>query len=304
MPEGLGRTIRMFLVEGKPTGLINAEVINWTGQVLTGPRSSLVAVLGREEARRPGIYFLLDEAAEAALPTLYIGESDNVAGRIKAHDGQREFGRVAIVTSKDANLTKAHVLYLESRMIELREGIGRVIVANGRASEIRSLPESDRADMEYFVQQLELVLPVIGFDVLRPTRQRIRAKRESAVPESEGLQLVLSPTKHPDLAKAIEDDGEFTVLAGSRALAEGRTVNDYAALREQLIADGRMAPMSGNPAYLIFKHDVPFKSASAASSVILNRNSNGRVEWKLSDGQSLKEYQETQLKLVSVPGAD
>jgi hypothetical protein len=134
----VGRTLRIFLVEGKPTGLVSAEVINWTGQVLAGPRSSLATLLGREEARRPGVYLLVDDAAETSIPTLYIGESDNVAGRIKNHDGQRDFGRVCVVTSKDANLTKAHVLYLESRLIEFARSSGRATVSNGRASEIRS----------------------------------------------------------------------------------------------------------------------------------------------------------------------
>lgn len=34
-----GRSIRLFRVDGSPNGLLTAEIINWTGQVLTGPRS-------------------------------------------------------------------------------------------------------------------------------------------------------------------------------------------------------------------------------------------------------------------------
>jgi hypothetical protein len=84
------------------------------------------------------VYLLVDDGAESSIPSLYIGESDNVAGRIKTHDGQREFGRICLITSKDANLTKAHVLYLESRSIELAKSSGRATVSNGRASEIRT----------------------------------------------------------------------------------------------------------------------------------------------------------------------
>jgi len=135
--------------------------MNWTGQVMVAPRSSLAVLLNREEARRPDVYLLLDEDSEQFVTqSVYIGESDNVAARIKTHDAQREFGRVCVVTSKDANLTKAHVLYLESRLIELAKLSGRANVRNNRASDIRSLPESDRADMEYFIQQMEIVLPV------------------------------------------------------------------------------------------------------------------------------------------------
>lgn len=33
-----GRSIRLFLVDGSPSGLLTAEIMNWTGHVLTGPR--------------------------------------------------------------------------------------------------------------------------------------------------------------------------------------------------------------------------------------------------------------------------
>jgi hypothetical protein len=36
--DGL-RQIRLFLVDGSPMGMITAEVVNWTGKVLAGPRA-------------------------------------------------------------------------------------------------------------------------------------------------------------------------------------------------------------------------------------------------------------------------
>lgn len=36
-----GRSIRLFLVDGTSRGLLTAEIVNWTGHVLTGPRSRL-----------------------------------------------------------------------------------------------------------------------------------------------------------------------------------------------------------------------------------------------------------------------
>lgn len=304
MIDSIGRTVRLFLVEGKATGLVTAEVINWTGHVVAAPRSSLASLLTRDEARKTGVYLLVDDDIEQQFgqPSLYVGESDNVAGRIKTHDTQREFGRVCIITSKDANLTKSHILYLESRLIEIASKSGRVRLENARSSDNRNIPESDRADMEYFIQQLEIVLPVLGFDILRPTR-RLPALSAISTQErsSSTLTLVLSPLKHPNLASAVEADGEITVIAGSRALTESYSVNQYAALRAQLIEDGRLKE-SVDPTYLQFTHDVPFRSPTAAAAVILNRNANGRTEWKVADGtgRSLKEYQDDQLEDVIV----
>ncbi|BCR22562.1 hypothetical protein KAM429_33480 [Aquipseudomonas alcaligenes] len=36
-----GRSLRLFLVDGTPNGLLTAEIMNWTGLVLTGLRSKL-----------------------------------------------------------------------------------------------------------------------------------------------------------------------------------------------------------------------------------------------------------------------
>ena len=34
----LGKTIRLYLADGTPTGPVVAEIINWTGQVIVVPR--------------------------------------------------------------------------------------------------------------------------------------------------------------------------------------------------------------------------------------------------------------------------
>ena len=111
-----GRSIRLFLVDGTPNGLLTAEIMNWTGHVLTGPRSKLAELVQRPECGRTGVYFLVGAAPDNSLrPQVYIGESDDVAKRLKQHNRPEEQGgkdfweRVCLVTSKDQNLTKAHV---------------------------------------------------------------------------------------------------------------------------------------------------------------------------------------------------
>lgn len=57
---GTGRTTRLYLVEGAPTGIRIAE-INWTGTVLAAPRSKLAEVIKRPEAQRTGIDLLVGD---------------------------------------------------------------------------------------------------------------------------------------------------------------------------------------------------------------------------------------------------
>ena len=58
MNAKLGRSVRLFLAEGTASGLTTAEIMNWTGHVITGSRSGLPVFLKRTELDRTGVYFL------------------------------------------------------------------------------------------------------------------------------------------------------------------------------------------------------------------------------------------------------
>lgn len=298
-----GRSVRLYLVDGSPTGIITAEIMNWTGHVLVTPRSRLPEALQRGEATRTGVYFLVgDDPDQPSKSRVYIGEGDSVVDRIKSHakDGQKDFWtRACLVTSKDMNLTKAHVRYLENRFVELTKAADRANVANGNEPARKSLPESDIADMEFFIAQVQVILPVVGFDFLRPKASaKIVTTAEELAPVSDiGLHLVMTSGKYGYEARAVEIDGEITVLTGSRGTTENFTTNIYGALRQQLIDDGRLASTE-DPNFVEFLEDVTFASPSAAAAVIKNRNTNGRTSWRLAEtGQTLKEWQDSQLGL-------
>ncbi|WEX76661.1 GIY-YIG nuclease family protein [Sinorhizobium numidicum] len=300
-----GRSVRLYLVDGSPTGIITAEIMNWTGHVLVTPRSRLAEALQRGEATRTGVYFLVgDDPEQPSKSRVYIGEGDSVVDRIKSHskDSQKDFWtRACLVTSKDTNLTKAHVRYLENRFVELTKLADRANVANGNEPARKSLPESDVADMEFFIDQVQVILPVVGFDFLRPKAHAQIANTIDESPAGTGirLDLVMTSGKYGYEARAIELDGEITVLAGSRGTTESFATNIYASLRQQLINDGRLVH-TDDPNFVEFSEDVTFASPSAAAAVIKNRNTNGRTAWRLvGAGQSLKEWQDSQLGIPS-----
>ena len=151
-----GKQLNLFLVDGKPGGLLTAEVGGWTGHITAAPRARMKELLQREEASRTGVYILLGEDPEAPEGVrAYIGEGDEIGIRLKAHaqlpeKGGKDFwDRTILMTSKDANLTKAHVLYLESRLIEQAKRAQRSQVENTQSSDRRQrLPEADIAVME------------------------------------------------------------------------------------------------------------------------------------------------------------
>lgn len=298
----LGRSIRLFLVDGNPTGLITAEIINWTGHALSCPYSRLRDLAERTEAQRSGVYFLIgDDEEDATRQRIYIGESENIKKRLYEHErgDSKDFTeQVCIVTSKDPNLTKGHLRYLEARLIKMAGDAGRVRIDNTSRPSPPALPEADVADMEYFLSQIAVILPVLNFHFLRPTRPVV-APAVPAIPAADtGIMLILRPERAGQLlAKAIYKDTDFVVLAGSITRPDApENINQYRRHRQALIDSGRLVPADNSHGYM-FVEDTPFTSPSAAAAIVLDRNANGRNEWQTEDGKmTLKEYQESQLK--------
>lgn len=294
-----GKSIRLYLVEGVPTGTLTAEIMNWTGKVVVFSRSQLADAARRDEAHRTGVYFLV--GADPDSPTrewVYIGEADDVLKRLAIHDRDesRDFWqRTVIVVSKDENLTKAHARYLESRLIEMAQEANRARVVNGTAPPRPALPEADVADMEYFLDQVVMMMPVLGFGFLQPSPRVDVA--QAASPQSPLFRLSGAGVR----AEARVIDGQFVVLKGSTARKQGvESWTSYKGLRAELIESGRIVEGS-DPQLLVFADNVSFDSPSAAAAVVLGRNTNGRIEWKVAEtGKTYADWQALQLKLAGV----
>jgi hypothetical protein len=296
-----GKNIRLYLVDGVPNGLTIAEIMNWTGHVMQSPRSGLADLLRREEMSRTGIYILTGEDPEAPGQMLvYVGESDSVKQRLIQHNrsesnGGKDFwDKATVVTSKDANLTKGHVRYLESRLVEIITAARRASLHNQTAPNQVTLPESDVADMESFLEQMKIILSVLGIDIFRKAAvgESNSVSSDTFASQRRSPIFELKPKKNPLRALAQEIDSEFIVKAGSQARLEWTGVrHGYMDLRQSLIDQRKLMPDDGGH-FMIFQQDTPFKSPSAASAVILGRSDNGRKTWIVQgQGQSYDFWQ-------------
>jgi hypothetical protein len=287
-----GKQIKLFLIDGTPGGLTTAEITNWTGHVLSARRSDLADLLARDEAQHTGAYLLLGDDDEAVGNTrCYIGEADVVADRLRDHQRKKDFwDRVIVITSKDANLTKAHGRYLESKLVTLATQAGRVTLDNGTAPTIPALPEADKSDMDYFVSQLQIVLPVLGVNAIRVPQPTSAAAAAGAEPTTSPIFQLGHPKLGVD-AQAQQIDGEFTMLAGSFVVASWHGVGkaqstrkayaSYRAQHEQLLANGAIV-VEGETGRVT--HNIVFPSPSNAGAVALGRSCNGRREWISPEG--------------------
>lgn len=291
-----GRSLELFFVDGRPEGMLTAEVFNWTGHVLRIPELSLTEGLKRDEARQTGVYILI--GADDDGPLAYIGEAENLAERIKQHASSKKWWtEVVLVTTAGDALHKAHVKYLESRLVEEAKSVGHMRLENGNTPQRASLNEAARANMEAFLDTLKMVLSAIRVNLFYSETRRLPIQAPEATAEEPLFEFGIR--KHGIKAQARLVAGEMIVLKGSTARIDmSLSAHQYLTdLRAKLLLDNILV---SNEEHLIFTEDYAFSSPSAAASVIAGRNSNGRVEWKLPSGDTLSDWQFGELKIDEI----
>jgi len=281
MPEGNSRpfSIRMFLPDGDPDGLRVVEKSNWTGVGLVFGRAIFKDASRREEMGNPGVYVLAGFDEARALPTIYVGEADVLRNRMANHHQNKDFWTwAACFTAKDAGLNKAHVRYLEHRLIERARAAKQANVENAVDSAAPALSEADRADMDSYLEDMLSIFPVLGLTMFD--------KREGGARRRTRLSLSAKGVT----AEGFEDTKGFVVARGSQAVAEAvPSAHEYMVrLRRDLIDQGVLRP-DGDA--LVFTEDYTFGSPSTAGGVVLGRATNGRLDWRDAQGRTLKELQ-------------
>ena len=275
-------TIKIFLAHGDPKRLRTAELSNWTGKAVAGPRSEFDSVLARDESQNSGVYFLTGMDPETGKSAVYIGEAESIRDRVKGHLDKDFWNHIAFFISKDENLTKAHIRYLEGRLIEQARKAGRAEVKNNQSSGSK-LPESDREDMEIFLEKIHQLLPVLGVEVLVPTTIIAEGITE--------LQPLSCEIKGLKAAGHLTPNG-IVVLAGSQAVLNERPSSQKYPwalnMRQKLKEEGALAVKAD---HLLFTKDIEFSSPSAAAAVIHGGHANGLTSWKNKDGKTLKELE-------------
>jgi hypothetical protein len=275
-------TIKLFLPFGDPNRLRTAEISNWSGKAVAAPRTDLEAVLQREEAEKSGVYLLLGTEPETGKPAVYVGEAEVVRDRLKQHKEKEFWVSVVFYVSKDENLTKAHVRYLEGRLIEEAGKVGRYELQNSQSGGSK-LPESDREDMEVFLLRIRQLMPVLGSDVL--------VASGGADQQKKGV-LLICKNKGAE-GRGLRTVNGFVVFKGSTAVVEERPSAEKrshhaVAWRKKLMTEGALIAKSG---LLLFTKDIEFTSPSAAAAIICGGSANGFTAWKDAKGRTLKEIE-------------
>jgi len=287
-------SIRIFLADGTADGLRIIEKSNWTGRAVVVNRSQIDRALGRDEMNRPGVYVLYGISDEG-VQRLYIGEADILRDRIKQHVAHKEFWSTLVAfTSTNEGLNKAHIRYLESKLINLAKRANQWEVENSNQPSIPPLSEADRADAEWFLSEMLVIFPLLGVDAFEvATSQR---DERATISESEREELFLETRGAK--GKGYEVSDGFVVLKGSLArIEETKSIHEYLSdLRRQLVHRG-VLKKEGN--HLVFTQDFRFGSPSTAAGILVGGSANGRIDWKDRNGRTLKVIQQLKVDQIS-----
>jgi hypothetical protein len=291
-------TLELFFIDGKPDGMLTAEVFGWTGHILVAPRTRLPDALKRKESSYTGVYILLGDQEDE--PLAYIGEGENIANRIKSHDANKDWWTKAVLVTTAANqLHKAHAQYLEARLVQEGNKAATIKLENGTSPNLPSLSEAAVANMETFIDQLLMVLPAVRVDLFTIKAKSNTQKHENlAQTSSDSPTFELTLKKEGITATAILEDGEFVVQKGSFARAtyigERSEKSYYWKYYDQLVNQGILVDQGSHK---VFAQSYAFPSTSAAGAVCNGRSTAGPIAWKVKG--SKKTYKEWEAETLA-----
>jgi hypothetical protein len=281
-PMAVGRAISLFLIDGMPDGRVAVELFNWTGKGFKIPRRLLKESTDRAELRKAGVYFLFGrDDTRNEVNSVYIGEAEEVIKRIPQHQEKDFWTEVLLFVSKDDNLNKAHIKFLEFAMYAKAVEVGRYEIRNGNTPNRPVISEMEQAVMTEFFDNLQLLVGALGYRIFEPlVNPNTSAAEEYLITASRGAN-----------ARAVLSSDGMVVLKSSTAAGSEvpSTPESISRLRQLLVTDGALIQQNGG---LVFTRDHLFSSPSAAAGVVLGRSANGWVEWKDSAGRTLKDNEE------------
>ena len=212
----------------------------------------------------------------------YIGEAEVIFKRLSQHLATKDFWNEAIIfVSKDENLNKAHIKYLESRLYEIAIDVNRYELDNSNIPSLPTISESDQAEMEEFIENIRLLVNTLGFKIFEELRQKTQSIQE----QIENTFFIVA-ARGANAKGQLTNEG-FVVLKESE-IANSITNSfpkNWKELRDSLIENGTIQQIQDK---LIFTKDCLFSSPSAAAAIVMGRSANGLTEWKLDNGRILK----------------
>ena len=164
-------TIKIFVPDGDPDGLRIIDRQSSPAKFFVFPRNKWGQISSREELVGAGVYVLvgytnnedeLETELEAKLPTVYVGQADNVKKRIDQHMVGKDFWDRAIIFVSENKINSTHAKWLEYALIKRVVEAGRSRVDNGNNPSEPTISEAEKAELQVFLVEILQTLPIAG----------------------------------------------------------------------------------------------------------------------------------------------
>ena len=227
-----------------------------------------------ENAGNYAIYFLFgNDDDEHPIPTIYVGQSKNGAGRIIDHKYKKSFWSHCIMFVSDNNAFDTNAIdYMEYYFIQKVVSAGVYMVEN--KDERKKEPNVsiyDKPTYDQYITQIEFLLQIEGVR-LTPPAKKITGKYYKL------------KGKGPS-AQAYFQDGLFYLDVGSiirpvSGKSQTKELSNVLLNREKriqlLLSEGKIAPCEDDGYYKVL-YPLSFRSPSMMAVFVLGYNANG---WK------------------------
>lgn len=228
-----------------------------------------------ENAGNYAIYFLLgNDDDEHPIPTIYVGQSKNGAGRIIDHKYKKSFWSHCIMFVSDNNAFDTNAIdYMEYYFIQKVVSAGVYVVEN--KDERKKKPNVsiyDQPAYDQYITQIEFLLQIEGVRLTLPAKKiaekyyKLRGKGPSA--------------------QAYFQEGKFYLEVGSIIRPSATKSESMKSIMDrrkqqiaQLLAEKKIAPSKDDDRCYEVLYPLSFKSPSTMAVFVLGRSANGWDEF-------------------------
>ncbi len=172
------KTIKMLLYDGSLSGVMNINDSAWeSGKMYSAPRESINDLIKKGDCKKYGVYLLLSDQQ------VYVGQASDLERRTKQHLADKDWWtQVVLMTTKDDSFNASDIDYLESRLINIAEKVGKLDSDNKKRGNPQKVDEFRQAELEQYLEEALFLLQLIGIRVFKKEQGRPRKKDDKIPP--------------------------------------------------------------------------------------------------------------------------
>ena len=189
------------------------------------------------------------------------------------------WNEVIAFISKDSNLNKAHIKYLEHQFYKIAKEVDRYTVDNSNEPTKSTVSEAEVAELEEFIYNAKILVNALGHKTF----------------ENYSEKQVIGEKDNDQTFYVSAGDGKASMIATADGyvLQKGSCIhkNPAESLSNGIKNKVEESRNNGEIKDGILQNDKLFSSSSAAAAFATGYSISGPKQWKMSNGTTLKSFE-------------